>query len=93
MIAPALGPYARNRASTVNPSQVDQARGQVLPRGCYLGIPYERYLWRVHVTRRGPGVECLRGMKLRDGRYCDGMGYWVFRRVDHRLAPLRRYPA
>jgi hypothetical protein len=23
--------------------------GQVLPEGCDLGIPRERYLWRVHV--------------------------------------------
>jgi hypothetical protein len=64
----------------------DEPRGQVLPRGCYLGVPHERYLWRVHVTERGPGVECLRRTKLRDGRCCDGTGYREFRRVDHRLA-------
>jgi hypothetical protein len=57
----------------------DESRGQVLPRGCYLGVPHVRYLWRVHVTGRDPGVECLRGTKLCDGRCCDGTGYRVFR--------------
>jgi hypothetical protein len=36
-------------------------------RGCYLGTPHERYLWRVHVTGRDLGVECLCGIKPRDG--------------------------
>jgi hypothetical protein len=31
--------------------------------GCYLGIIHVRCLWREHVTGRGLGVECLRGMK------------------------------
>jgi hypothetical protein len=57
----------------------DESRWQVLPRGCYLGVPHERYLWWVHVTGRGPGVECLRGTKLRDGRCHDGTRYRVFR--------------
>jgi len=34
-----------------------------MPRGCDLGIPYERYLWQVHVRRGDPGVECLCGIK------------------------------
>ena len=34
-----------------------------LARGCDLDIPYERYLWRVHVRRGDPRVECLCGMK------------------------------
>jgi hypothetical protein len=66
----------------------DESQGQVLPRGCYLGVPHVRYLWWVHVTGRGPRVECLHGTKLRDGRYCDGTGYQVFHRADHRLALL-----
>jgi hypothetical protein len=37
--------------------------GTSLVGGCYLGVPHERYLWWVHVTGRGPGVECLCGMK------------------------------
>ena len=28
-----------------------------LARGCYLGIPYESYLWQVHVRRVDPRVE------------------------------------
>jgi hypothetical protein len=64
----------------------DESRGQVLLRGCYQGVPHERYLRWVHVTGRGPGVECLHGTKLRDGRCYDGMRYRVFRRADHRLA-------
>jgi hypothetical protein len=57
----------------------NESRGQVLLMGCYLGVPHVRYLWRVHVTGRDPRVECLRAMKLWDGRCCDGMGYRVFR--------------
>jgi hypothetical protein len=41
--------------------------GTSLAGGCYLGIPHERYLWQVHVIGRDPGVECLCGMKPRDG--------------------------
>jgi hypothetical protein len=41
--------------------------GTSLVRGCYLGVPHERYLWRVHVIGRDPEVECLCGMKPRDG--------------------------
>ena len=32
-------------------------------RGCDLGIPYDWYLWRVHVRCGDPRVECLYGMK------------------------------
>ena len=53
----------------------------------YLGVPHERYLWRVHVTGRGPGVECLRGTKYRDGRCCLARGSRMSRRAEHRLAP------
>jgi hypothetical protein len=38
-----------------------------LAGGCYLGIPHERYLWRVHVIGRDPGVECLCGTKPQSG--------------------------
>jgi hypothetical protein len=60
--------------------RVDQAGhtmslGTSLAGGCYLGIPHERYLWRVHVIGRGPGVECLRGTKPRDGRCYFSMGH------------------
>jgi hypothetical protein len=41
--------------------------GTSLAGGCYLGIPHKRYLWQVHVTGRDPRVECLCGMKPRDG--------------------------
>ena len=54
---------------------------------CYLGVLHERYLWRVHVTGRGPGVECLRGTKHRDGRCCLAWGSRMSRRAGHRLAP------
>jgi hypothetical protein len=37
--------------------------GTSLAGGCYLGVPHKRYLWRVHVIRRDPGVECLYGTK------------------------------
>jgi hypothetical protein len=57
--------------------------GTSLAGGCYLGVPHERYLWRVHVTGRGPGVECLRRMKPRDGRCCDGTGCRVSRRAGN----------
>jgi hypothetical protein len=50
-----------------------------LAGGCYLGVCHVRCLWQVHVTGRGPGVECLHGMKPRDGRCCDGTGCQVFR--------------
>jgi len=30
--------------------------GTSLAGGCYLGVHHERYLWRVYVTGRGPGV-------------------------------------
>ena len=53
----------------------------------YLGVLHERYLWRVYVTGRGPGVECLRGTKHRDGRCCLARGSRVSRREGHRLAP------
>jgi hypothetical protein len=49
-----------------------------LAGGCYLGVRHVRCLWRVHVTGRGLGVECLRGMKPRDGRCYDGTGCQVF---------------
>jgi hypothetical protein len=35
---------------------------------CYQGISRERYLWYVQVSGRDPRVECLCGMKPRDGR-------------------------
>jgi hypothetical protein len=41
--------------------------GVSLAGGFYLGIPHERYLWRVQVIGRDPRVECLCGMKPRDG--------------------------
>ena len=46
-------------------------------RGYNLGIPYERYLWRVYVRREGPRVECLCGMKPWDGGVIKarGVGY------------------
>jgi hypothetical protein len=37
--------------------------GTSLVRGCYLGVPHERYMWWVHVTGRYPRVECLCGTK------------------------------
>jgi hypothetical protein len=37
--------------------------GMSLDGGCHLGVPHVRYLWRVHVTGRDPGVECLCGTK------------------------------
>jgi hypothetical protein len=43
------------------------SHGMSLAGECYLGISHERYLWRVHVTGRDPGVECLCGMKPQDG--------------------------
>jgi hypothetical protein len=48
-----------------------------LAGGCDLGIPYERYLWRVHVRGGDPGVECLCGMKPQDGGAVEawGIGY------------------
>jgi hypothetical protein len=39
------------------------SRGTSLAGECYLGISHKRYLWRVLVTGRDPGVECLYGMK------------------------------
>jgi hypothetical protein len=56
-------------------------------RGCYLGIPHERYLWRVHVTGRGPRVECLCGMKPQDWGCYFSTGRRMSRRVGHWLAP------
>ena len=61
--------------------------GTSLAGGRYLGVLHERYLWRVHVTGRGPGVECLRGTKRRDGRCCLARGNRMSRRAGHRLAP------
>jgi hypothetical protein len=60
--------------------------GTSLAGGCYLGVPHERYLWWVHVTRRGPGVECLRGTKPWDGRCYFSTGHRMPRRARHRLA-------
>jgi hypothetical protein len=41
--------------------------GTSLAGKCYLGISHERYLWWAHVTGRDPRVECLCGMKPREG--------------------------
>ena len=48
-----------------------------LAGGCDLGIPYERYLWRVHVRGEDSRVECLCGMNRRDGGATEarGVGY------------------
>ena len=49
-------------------------------RGYNLGIPYERYLWRVYVRQEGPRVECLCGMKARDGGAIEAWGVgWPLR--------------
>jgi len=55
--------------------RVDQAGskmslGTSVAEGCYLGILHERYLWRVHVIGRGPGVEFLHRTKRQYGRCC-----------------------
>jgi hypothetical protein len=55
-----------------------RVRRTSLARGYYLGVRHVRCIWRVHVTGRGPRVECLHGMKPRDGRCCDGTGCQVF---------------
>jgi hypothetical protein len=47
-----------NRAGSYDESLDESYRG---------GATYERYLWQVHVRRGDPGVECLCGMKPRDG--------------------------
>jgi len=39
------------------------------------------------VIGRGPGVECLRGMKRGDVRCCLARGSRMSRRAGHRLAP------
>ena len=48
-----------------------------LAGGCDLGIPYKRYLWRVHVRGADSGLECLCGMKPQDGGAikAQGVGY------------------
>ena len=53
--------------------------GTSLVGGCYLGVLHERYLGRVHVTGKDPGVECLRGMKRWDGRCCLAWGNRISR--------------
>jgi hypothetical protein len=46
-------------------------------RGSDLGIPYVRYLWRVHVRGVCPGEVTLRGASPRDGGAIEarGVGY------------------
>ena len=58
------------------------SRGMSLVGGCDLGIPYERYLWWVHVRCGDPRVECLCGMKPQDGGAVEarGVGYPLLRR-------------
>ena len=50
------------------------SRWMSLARGCDLGIPYEWYLWWVHVRWEDPRVECLCGMKPRDGDAVEARG-------------------
>ena len=48
-----------------------------LARGCNLGIPYERYLWWVHVRWVDLGEDCLRGTNPWDSGVVvvGGVGY------------------
>jgi len=60
--------------------------GTSLAGGCYLGVIHERYLCWVHMTGRGPVVECLRGTKHRDGRCCLARGSRMSHQAGHQLA-------
>jgi hypothetical protein len=48
-----------------------------LARGCDLGMPYERYVWRVHVRGVYPGEVTLRGASPWGGGAIEawGVGY------------------
>jgi hypothetical protein len=57
-------------------SHEDESYRRALPRRSPCEMPVVG-----NVIGRGLGVECLRGMKPRDGRCCKGTGCWVSRRV------------
>jgi hypothetical protein len=46
---------------------IQRVLGRVLLGDTTWAFPHERYLWRVLVIGRHLGVECLYGMKPRDG--------------------------
>jgi len=67
--------------------QVTREEGDRSYGECYLGVFHKRYLWWVHVTRRGPGVEFLCGHKASAWEVLFSTGRGMSRRAGHRLAP------